>query len=54
MNYCLYNNVFDNPLYVGYIWSKSLQFFFVLKMVQLQKLASFAPEKQSLDSISAG
>ena len=45
MNYCLYNNVFDDSLYVGYIWSKSsLQFFFVLKMVQLQKLASFAPD----------
>lgn len=45
MNYCLYNNVFDDPLYVGYIWSNSsLQFFFFLKMIQLQKLTSFASD----------
>ena len=44
MNYCLHNDVFDDLLYVCYIWSNSsLQFFFFLKMVQLQKLTSFAP-----------
>ena len=44
MNYCLHNDVFDDLLYVCYIWSNSsLQFFFFLKMVQDQKLTSFAP-----------
>ena len=44
MNYCLHNDVFDNLLYNCYIWSNfSLQFSFFLKMVQLQKLTSFAP-----------